>query len=310
MKSKVTIGICARNGEAQIGSALESIISQDYPHELMEVILVNDGSQDHTLSIMQNYAKKMDISSRIFSQEWSGLGISRNIVVKNANGEYIVWVDCDEVLAKDHIRKHVEYMDNNPKVGISIGFVLVPRGYWLVELDLLPALVDRIRFLRLGSPLKRPVTGGAAFRLEALRQVKGFDEKIRGAGEDVEVSYRIMKRGWLLGATDARFWERKGDIKTLGQFWKKYVWYGYGGHKIYLKNRKAINYFRMTPLAGILAGLLYSVDVRRLTKGKSAFLVLLLPTSFAIKYAAWCLGFTKGHVEMLTKKPYAPGSLS
>jgi glycosyltransferase involved in cell wall biosynthesis len=302
MKSKVTIGVCVRNGERQIANALESIVSQDYPHELIEIILVDDGSQDHTLSIMRNYVKKMDIPSRIFSQEWRGLSVSRNIVVKNAKGEYIVWVDCDEVLAKDHIKKHVEYMDNNPKVGISIGFVLVPRGYWLVELDLLPALVERTRFLRLGSPLKHPVTGGAAFRLEALRHVKGFDEKISGAGEDVEIGHRIMERGWLLGATDARFWERKGDIKTLGQLWKKYVWYGYGGHKIYLRNKGTINYIRMTPLAGILAGILYSVDAYKLTKRKNPFLMLLLPTSFALKYTAWCLGFTKSHIETLTKK--------
>jgi len=302
MKPKATIGICVRNGERQIAKALESIIAQDYPHELMEVILVDDGSRDHTLSIMRNFAKKMDIPSKIFSQEWRGLGVSRNIVVENARGEYIIWVDCDEILAKEHVRKQVEYMDKNPTVGISVGFVLVPRSYWLVELDLLPALIDRTRFLRLGTPLKRPVTGGAAFRLEALRQVKGFDEKIEGAGEDMETANRIMKNGWLLGATDARFWERKGDINTVGQFWKKYVWYGYGGHKIYLKNRRAIKYFRMNPLAGILAGIFYSVDAYRLTKERSRFLILLLPTSFALKYTAWCLGFTKSHIETLTKR--------
>ena len=302
MKPRVTVGICVKNGEKTIANAMESVISQDYPHELIEAILVDDGSQDRTFSIMRSYANKMDIPSRVFREEWHGLGVSRNIVVKNARGEYIIWVDCDEVLAKDHIRKQVEYMDKNPMVGISVGFVLMPESSWLVELDLLPALIDRTRFLRLGSPLKHPVTGGAAFRLEALRQAGGFDERIRGAGEDIEIAYRIMEKGWLLGATGARFWERKGDIRTFGQFWKKYVWYGYGGHKIYLMNRKIIKYFRMTPLAGILAGILYSVDAYRLTKEKSPFLILILPTIFAFKYTAWCFGFTKSHIETLAKR--------
>jgi len=302
MKTKVTIGVCVKNGEKALADALESVISQDYPHELMEVIMVDDGSTDNTFSIMKKYAEKMDIPSKIFREEWHGLGASRNIVVRNARGEYIVWADCDMMFANDHVRKQVEYMDKNPKTGISLGLVVVPENNRLVKLDLLPFLIDRIKFSRQGSPLKRPVTCGAAFRLEALRQVKGFDDKITGAGEDLEVACRIRSGGWLLGATDARFWERKGDMKTLGQFWNKYFWYGYGNHKVYLKNKEAINYFRMTPLAGILAGILYSADAYRLTKERSLFLTLLLPASFALKYTAWCLGFTKGRIETLSEK--------
>ena len=50
LKPKVTIGVCARNCETTIGEAVESIIMQDYPHELIEVIFVDDGSTDGTPS--------------------------------------------------------------------------------------------------------------------------------------------------------------------------------------------------------------------------------------------------------------------
>ncbi|MEM5867131.1 MAG: glycosyltransferase [Candidatus Aenigmatarchaeota archaeon] len=44
---------------------------------------------------------------------------SINVVVKNASGKYIIWVDCDMILPKDHVQKQVEFMEQNPKVGIA-----------------------------------------------------------------------------------------------------------------------------------------------------------------------------------------------
>jgi cellulose synthase/poly-beta-1,6-N-acetylglucosamine synthase-like glycosyltransferase len=55
-KFKVTIGVCVRNGEDNIRDAVESVISQDFPHEFMEVIFVDDGSTDKTLSTIENHS--------------------------------------------------------------------------------------------------------------------------------------------------------------------------------------------------------------------------------------------------------------
>jgi len=48
MKPIATIGVCVRNCEATIKEVINSIINQDFPHELMEVIIVDDGSEDRT----------------------------------------------------------------------------------------------------------------------------------------------------------------------------------------------------------------------------------------------------------------------
>lgn len=104
IKPKVTIGVCVRNCEDLIREAIGSIINQDFPHEFMELIVVDGYSQDETLRIIRDVLKKTDMKTRIFYEK-EGLGRARQIVVDNASGEYIVWVDGDMVLSMDFVRK-------------------------------------------------------------------------------------------------------------------------------------------------------------------------------------------------------------
>ena len=299
MKPKVTIGVCVRNCEDTVAEAIESIMRQEYPHELMEVIFVDDGSEDGTLPIIKEYAEKMDIKTKIFHTEWRGLGAARNTVINNAEGKYIIWVDGDEELEKYYVKKQVEFLEKNPKVGIAIGFFTLPQQNLVAKLEMLPFVINRLYRLNEKQFLKLPGTGGAAFRVEAVRQVGGFDEELKGAGEDIEIAYRIRKSGWLIGTTDAKYCEKRGGIMALKNLWNKYFWYGYGNHKVFVKNREIIEHIKMTPLAGIVAGLLYATKAYPFMKEKRLF--LLLPAIFFIKFTAWCLGFTKSHVEMIKK---------
>jgi len=59
----------------------------------------------------------------------------------------------------------------NPQVGIYLGLILMPESNWLVKLDLLPFLIDLIKFSKRGFPLKRAVTCGAAFRLKTCLRI-------------------------------------------------------------------------------------------------------------------------------------------
>jgi glycosyltransferase involved in cell wall biosynthesis len=295
MRPEVTIGMCARNCGSILGSAIESVIAQDYPHSMMELIIVDDGSEDDTLAVIKSYAGKTDIPLIVFSHEWRGLGFSRNFVVQHARGDYVIWVDCDETIENNYVRKQVEFLDTHPRIGISVGILVMPEYNLIRKLDLMPFLVDRIRFIAQGSELKAPGTGASAFRVKALQDVGGFDETMKGAGEDLDIGYRIKSSGWLVGAVNARFWETRGGIRTLRELWNRYLGYGYGNHKVHLKHKEAVGYETMNPLAGMVSGLLYAVEACRLTGEKR--LLFLLPVTFAFKYTAWCLGFTKSHLE-------------
>lgn len=286
MKPKVTIGICVRNGASTLRDAIESVMAQDYPHELMEVIFVDDGSTDHTLSIIHDYAQKMDMKVKIFHHKWRGLGYSRNVVVKNAEGKYIVWVDGDTILPFNHVRRQVEFIEKNPKTGIAKARYGVLHGANMFEvLENIPFMIYDSKNGSLESKL--PGTGGAIFHVSAIREVGGFDDKLVGTGEDQDVAFRISKAGWLIKRSDAIFYEKRAG--SLAEIWKKWFWYGLGDYDLYRKNREVFSLFGMNPLAGFIKGLLEIVDSYRLGFRKCAF---ILPFHYTLQRIAWCIGFS------------------
>lgn len=289
IKPKVTIGVCVRNGEDHIRDAINSIIEQDFPHDLMEVIFVDDGSEDRTLSIIESYVQKMGMQTTVFHQEWKGLGYSRNVVVNNANGEYIIWVDGDMSLSRDFVRKQVEFMDRNPDVGIGKGRYGIHHTTSLVAyLENIEAVVEFLNCEQ--KTLSKPLgTGGSIYRVEAIRKVGGFNENIKGVGEDMDAEYRIRTSGWLLQATTAEFYEKQRE--NWKDLWNEYFWHGSGGRTIFNKVSPYSMLYRMFPPTIILTVISRSCNAYKLTHKKVVF---LLPLHWVFKRIAWCLGFAMG----------------
>lgn len=294
----VTIGICVRNAEATIKEAINSVLIQDFPHEFMEVIFVDDGSEDKTLSIINSYVANMDMNLKVFSYEWKGLGSARNVVVDNAEGEYIIWVDGDMILPKDHVRKQVRFMEENGAVGIAKARYEDHAGENLVEM-LENAAFLAMDYIHGGKATSRPLgTGGSVYRVEAIRKVGGFDDNIRGVGEDMDAEYKVRNAGWLtyMGAP-ARFYERRR--KTWKALWNEGFWHGYGGHFIFAsararKDNNTIAFYKLTPPAVFLAGVWYSTAAYKVMHKKMVF---FLPLQYAFKRLAWLFGFIKGQID-------------
>jgi len=299
MRTVVTVGMCVRNCESMIGDAIESIIQQDFPHELMQAIFVDDGSQDHTLEIVQSYVSRMDIKSKVFQTKWQGLGAARNLIGNNAEGDYIVWVDADEVLTESYVRDQVAFMEKHPEVGITAGIVATIPGNLVLNLELIPGIINHMNYDKpktfLWKTEKLPGTGGATFRTEALRHVRGFDERLSGVGEDQDVAQRMRRAGWAISLNNSPFYEKHGGMLTFNDLLKKYLWYGYGSHKIYRKNRDVFSFPRMSPIAAVVTGFLYSLTAYKLLRQKEVF---LLPLHYGLKMSAWMVGFIKSQARI------------
>src|SRR5436190_23310673 len=98
MKSLVSILIPAYNAERWIADAIRSALAQTWSRK--EIIIVDDGSRDRTLSLAREFASK---TVSVVSQENQGASAARNKALSVCEGDYIQWLDADDLLAPDKI---------------------------------------------------------------------------------------------------------------------------------------------------------------------------------------------------------------
>ena len=114
---KVSVIIPTYNSSATIGETLESVFRQTYKD--FEIILINDGSTD---SLMEVLDPIQDNRLKIFNYENSGLSVARNRGINQASGDYLIFLDADDLWTSDKLETHVNALDQakeiNPRVGV------------------------------------------------------------------------------------------------------------------------------------------------------------------------------------------------
>ena len=99
MQKSFSIIVPCFNADAYIKDAIDSCFKINYPKNLFEVIIINDGSNDHSKEIIQSLIKKKDLDFKLINnQSNQGLGISRNRGIKSATKEYVLFLDADDQL--------------------------------------------------------------------------------------------------------------------------------------------------------------------------------------------------------------------
>jgi glycosyltransferase involved in cell wall biosynthesis len=259
----------------------------------MEIIFVDDGSTDDTLSIIKRYSKQIDIITKIFSQKWKGLGSARNVVVNNSQGDYIVWIDSDMLISKDYINKLVNFMENNLNAGIAKGRHYIYTDLnWISELEIYTHLEIVIDY---DADISKTMgTGGAFYRVKAIKDVGGFDENIRGSGEDWNAENKIRKSGWKLYIVNSTYADHERLVLTWGILWQKYYKRGYDHHKFQHINKEMIVHYKMLPIAALLGGFILSLKIYKITGRKVSF---LLPIPYLFKSFAWWYGFIQAYTS-------------
>ena len=298
MTVEVTIGVCLKNGGKAIVQIADRIKAQDFPHGKMELLFVDDGSDDNTLSVISQVAPGLNMNYKVFHHSWKGLGYSRNVVIDYASGDYIVWVDDGTIIPKNYVRKHVEFLKRNPNVGIVRGYIGTYKGQNRIStLENMIHLAFSNKYAGT-STTKLPGASGSIYRIRAVQQVGGFQKDIRGAGEDTDVAYRILKAGWKIFITKTGFLI---DYNTnFRQVWKKNFWYGYGAHfTIHKHNELRDMLYKSTPIAGFVEGLLVFSPAYKTTRKKIA---LFLPIFYFVKKIAWNIGFVNSHFDLYGHK--------
>lgn len=108
--SKISIVVPVYGVEQYLEECVDSLINQTFKD--IEIILVDDGSPDNCGSICDAFATRYP-QIRVIHQENSGLSVARNIGIDSSSGEYICFVDSDDMVAPDYCQRLYELLDGS-----------------------------------------------------------------------------------------------------------------------------------------------------------------------------------------------------
>ena len=185
MNPLVSVILPVFNAELFLKEALLSIIGQRY--DPLEILVVDDGSTDDSTVIARKFPR-----IKLFSQPNAGPGAARNRGVRESSGEYLAFLDADDLWLPEKLNTQVSYLKSHPKTSLVLGYVEQRRWLPGVERTQTP-LISRLRGF---------VPGAMLIRRKAFEQV-GFFPENRTIGEFIE---------WFVIATE------KGIDYTMMEF--------------------------------------------------------------------------------------------
>lgn len=125
MNKKVSIIVPVYNVEEYLPECIDSLIGQTYKN--LEIILVDDGAKDKSGNICDEYAKK-DERIRVIHKKNGGLGDARNTGAKSATGEYLLFIDSDDWVHEDLVKKTFEAAEAKNADIVLFHFARVEEG--------------------------------------------------------------------------------------------------------------------------------------------------------------------------------------
>ncbi|MEA3446547.1 MAG: glycosyltransferase family A protein [Bacteroidota bacterium] len=146
-KAVISVIIPVFNGGRFLSEAIDSVLAQNY--DALEIIIIDDGSTDNSKEVALGYGNKI----KYLYQENGGPAKARNFGLSIATGDFITFIDADDVWAKDKISRQLALFGKNEELGIVIGLAWKTGFSVKEELDK-PGLTPKGTFhLLLGSSL-------------------------------------------------------------------------------------------------------------------------------------------------------------
>ena len=119
----VSVIVPAYNCEKFIGETIDSVLAQTYKN--WEMIIVDDCSSDHTRDIVLNSAKRDSRIKYYFLQHNLGAAVARNTAMEHAEGEYMAFLDSDDIWVPDKLEKQLSFMKENDVAFSSTSYDLI-----------------------------------------------------------------------------------------------------------------------------------------------------------------------------------------
>jgi GT2 family glycosyltransferase len=183
---QVSVVIPCYNHAHFLGGAIESVLSQTYPH--FELIVVDDGSQDCTSEVAARYS-----TVRLIRQRNQGLSAARNTGLRASKGDYLVFLDADDRLLPNALRVGLDSLNAHPECVFVSGHVkLIAYDGSPLRIPQEPC-VERDHYLTLLRTNYIWTPGVIIYRRALFNSVGDFNTSL-AACEDLEFSLRVARR--------------------------------------------------------------------------------------------------------------------
>ncbi|MGH7796467.1 MAG: glycosyltransferase [Candidatus Binatia bacterium] len=251
---KVSVVVCAYNGERTMNSCLASLEKLNYPN--YEVIVVNDGSTDGTRQIAEGYDY-----IRLIHQENKGLSEARNVGIRASTGDIIAFTDADCMADADWLT-HLVARFQSSDFGAVGGPNLTPADDSFVA-SCVAVSPGAPTHVLLDDEVAEHIPGcNMAFRREALAAINGFDPIFRSAGDDVDLCWRLQNKGYKIGFSAAAVvWHFRRN--TIRDYLKQQRGYGKAETLLFFRHPSRFNVLGQSRWFGRIYGDLSSFLLSR-----------------------------------------------
>ena len=196
-KFRVSVIVPVYNASEYLDDCIKSVINQSYGFKNIELILVNDGSKDNSLDICNRYASKYD-NILVINKKNSGVSDTRNIGFSSSKGEYIMFLDSDDLISKDSIKYLSKFLDENNNVDFVISrvrmFEKINKWHYMDY-----RFKDNKKFCNINEDINycQYHSTGILLRRRVIKNIK-FDNKIKYA-EDMKYMTEVLLKNEVFG---------------------------------------------------------------------------------------------------------------
>jgi exopolysaccharide biosynthesis polyprenyl glycosylphosphotransferase len=190
-QTQISVIIPTYNNADILPACLEALLAQEYPHDKYEIIVVDDGSTDHTSEVVSQFTDSIPVV-RYFHQANQGPAAARNNGAKHAAGDIIMFTDDDCVAEPQWIIQMSQpFHKSNGDIAAVKGAYKTRQSSFIAHFAQ-KEFESRYRKMQKSRHIDFVDTYSAAFKREVFFSLNGFDTRFPEANnEDVEFSYRL-----------------------------------------------------------------------------------------------------------------------
>ena len=243
----VSVIIPVRNEEEYIARCLQSVVDQDYPRELMEVLVVDGMSQDSSREIVSDIAEKFRFVTLLHNPK-QVKAAALNKGIGKSTGRLILPVDAHCFIDPDYVNECVNALEQTDAA--NVGGVVLPVGTSFVQRAIGLGMssffgIGSVRFQDRENGFYTDTVSFGAYRREVFERIGLYDEEAH-YGEDDELNSRLIKSGgkiFLSPKIKSRYYPRS----CFTALWKQYYNFGYGKVRTISKHGRPTSFRHLVP---------------------------------------------------------------